>query len=74
MAAHSSLKASDSHNTLKSSIVPSGFSALSLKLDAKRHTVCIPTPGLSRSPNEIRVGITLVFFLLLHGCYEGFHL
>ena len=29
---------------------------------------------LSRSPDEIPVGITLVFFLLLHGCYEGFPL
>jgi len=38
MPAHSSLKASDSHNTLKSSIVPGGFSALSLNLDAKRHS------------------------------------
>jgi len=38
MPAHSSLKASDSHNTLRSSIVPGGFSALSLKLDAKRHS------------------------------------
>jgi len=38
MPAHSSLKASDSHNTLKSSIVPGGFSALSLKLDATRHS------------------------------------
>jgi len=36
MPAHSSLKASDSHNTLKSSIVPGGLSALSLKLDATR--------------------------------------
>jgi len=27
---------------------------------------------VTRSPDEIRVGITLVFFLLLHGCYEGF--
>jgi len=27
---------------------------------------------LSRSPDEIRVGITFVFFLLLYGCYEGF--
>jgi len=33
MPGHSSLKASDSHNTLKSSIVPGGFSALSLKLE-----------------------------------------
>ena len=38
MPAHSSLKASDSHNTLRSSIVPSSFSALSLKLDATRHS------------------------------------
>jgi len=38
MLAHSNLKASDSHNTLKSSIVPGGFSAVSLKLDATRHT------------------------------------
>jgi len=38
MPAHSSLKASDSHNTLRSSIVPGGFSALSLKLDATRHS------------------------------------
>ena len=38
MPAHSSLKASDSHNTLKSSIVPGGFSALTLKLDATRHS------------------------------------
>jgi len=38
MPAHSSLKASDSHNTLKSSTVPGGFSALSLKLDATRHS------------------------------------
>ena len=38
MPAHSSLKASDSHNTHKSSIVPGGFSALSLKLDATRHS------------------------------------
>jgi len=37
MPAQSSLKASNSHNTLKSSIVPGGFSALSLKLDATRH-------------------------------------
>ena len=29
---------------------------------------------VSRSPDEIRAGITLVFFLLLHGCYEGFPL
>jgi len=29
---------------------------------------------VSRSPVEIRAGITLVFFLLLHGCYEGFPL
>jgi len=29
---------------------------------------------VSPSPDEIRVGITLVFFLLLHGCYEGFPL
>jgi len=36
-----------------------------------------PTPDrgrLPRSPDEIRAGITLVFFLLLHGCYEGFPL
>jgi len=46
MPAHSSLKVSDSHNTLKSSIVPGSFSALSLKLDATRHTFCITTPGL----------------------------
>jgi len=38
MPAHSSLKASDSHNTLRSSIVPGGFSALSLKLDATLHS------------------------------------
>jgi len=38
MPAHSSLKVSDSHNTLKSTIVPGGFSALSLKLDATRHS------------------------------------
>jgi len=38
MPAHSSLKASDSYNTRKSSIVPGGFSALSLKLDATRHS------------------------------------
>jgi len=38
MPAHSSLKASDSHNTLRSSIVPGGFSALSLKLDPTRHS------------------------------------
>ena len=38
MPAHSSLKASDCHNTLKSSIVPGGFSALSLKLDVTRHS------------------------------------
>jgi len=38
MPAHSSLKASDSHNPLRSSIVPGGFSALSLKLDATRHS------------------------------------
>jgi len=38
MPAHSSLKASDSHNTLKSSIVPGGFSALRLKLYATRHS------------------------------------
>jgi len=38
MPAHSSLKASYSHNTLKSSIVPGGFSALRLKLDATRHS------------------------------------
>jgi len=35
---HSSLKASDSYNTLTSSIGPGGFSALSLKLDATRHS------------------------------------
>jgi len=29
---------------------------------------------LSRSPDEIRAGIVLVFFPLLHGCYEGFPL
>ena len=29
---------------------------------------------ISRSPDEIRAGITLVFFPLLHGCYEGFSL
>ena len=29
---------------------------------------------ISRSPDEIRAGITLGFFLLLHGCYEGFPL
>ena len=29
---------------------------------------------VSRSRDEIRVGITLVFFPLLHGCYEGFPL
>jgi len=38
MPAHFSLKASDSNNTSKSSIVPGGFSALSLKLDAMRHS------------------------------------
>jgi len=38
MTVHSSLKASDSHNTLISSIVPGGFSALSLNLDAMRHS------------------------------------
>jgi len=38
MPAHSSLKGSDSHNTRKSSIVPGSFSALSLKLDATRHS------------------------------------
>ena len=38
MPAHSCLKASDSHNTLKSSIVPGGLSALSLKLDTTRHS------------------------------------
>jgi len=43
MPAPSSLKASDSYNTLKSSIVPGGFSALSLKLDATRHTLFIST-------------------------------
>jgi len=37
MPAQSSLKGSNSHNTLKSSIVPGGFSALSLKLDTTRH-------------------------------------
>jgi len=31
-------------------------------------------PCFSRSPDEIRAGITLVFFSLLHGCYEGFPL
>jgi len=29
---------------------------------------------LSQSPDEIRVGITLVFLLLLHSCCEGFPL
>jgi len=29
---------------------------------------------LSQSPCKIHVGITLVLFLLLHGCYEGFRL
>ena len=29
---------------------------------------------LSRSPGEIRIVITLVFFPLLHGCYKGFPL
>jgi len=43
MPAHSSLKASDSHNTLKSSILPRRFSALGLKLDATRHTLFITT-------------------------------
>jgi len=38
MPVDSSLKASDSHNTLKSSILPGGFSALSLKPDATRHS------------------------------------
>jgi len=32
------------------------------------------TRNLSRSPDDIRVGITLVFFSLLHGCNEGFPL
>jgi len=41
MPAHSSLQASDSHNSLKSSILPGGFSALSLKPDAMRHTLFI---------------------------------
>ena len=31
-------------------------------------------PLVSRSPDEIRAGIPLVFFPLLHGCYEGFPL
>jgi len=30
--------------------------------------------ALARSPDQIPVGITWVFFLLLHGCYEGFPL
>ena len=38
MPAHSSLKASDSQNTLRSRIVPGGFSAVSLKLDVTRHS------------------------------------
>jgi len=56
MPAHSSLKASDSHNTLKSSILPGGFSALSLKPDATRHTLFITTlnihtPGPQLQPS-----------------------
>jgi len=46
MPAHSSLKASDSHNTLKSSIVPGSFSAHSLKLDVTRHTLFITTQNI----------------------------
>jgi len=38
MPAHFTLKVSDSHNTLKSGIVPGGFSALSLKMDPTRHS------------------------------------
>jgi len=43
MPAHSSLKVSNSHNTLKSSIVPGGFLTLGLKLDTIRHTLLITT-------------------------------
>ena len=33
-----------------------------------------PARMVAWSPHEIRIGITLVFFLLLHACYEGFPL
>ena len=39
-----------------------------------RHADISDVIPVSRSPDEIHVGITLVFFLLLHGCYEGFPL
>ena len=41
-------------------------------LNRPQGTSAVGRALLSRSPGEIRVGITLVFFLLLQGCYEGF--
>ena len=58
MPAHSSLKASDSHDTHKSSIVHGGLSALSLKRDAMHSFITtlyiyIPGPQLPHSTTPI---------------------
>jgi len=58
MPAHSSVKESGSHNSLKSGIVPSGFSALILRLDVTQYSLFLRRDNIHTPREQLQPSTT----------------